>query len=190
MNREIVIILAVSLLSVVAGITLYRYTLHQPEFVSARPSSQLAAPDQQASQQPQTLEYDQIVLNDLQNQPHYLSEWTKPVQIVNFWAPWCAPCRREIPALVDLQKSYQDKVQFIGLSFDSVENVINFKNKYPLNYPLLLVQREASQINQFFGNSSAGLPFTAILNEQREIVYQHVGEISREQLEEQIKALL
>jgi len=140
--------------------------------------------------EPVTLSFDEIVLNDLQSKPRYLSEWDSPLLIVNFWAPWCPPCRREIPALVDIQQTYQENVQLIGLSFDSPQNVTMFNDKYPMNYPLLIVQRESSEINTYFGNNSRALPYTAILNQQREIVFQHSGEISREQLEKQIKTLL
>lgn len=184
MQRQTLVIAGISLLSVIAGVLLFRFTLYQPEFNSA--SKALHSPAAQVS----TISYDQIVLNDLEGQPHALSEWNKPVVVINLWAPWCAPCRREIPALTELQHSYADQVQFIGLSFDSRDNVIDFKKSMPINYPLLLVQAESSKINQFFGNQSGGLPFTAILNSRQEIIFRHAGEISKQQLEVQIKHLL
>ena len=38
--------------------------------------------------------------------------------VINFWAPWCLPCRKEIPYLIDLQKRYRSKFQFIGNAID------------------------------------------------------------------------
>ena len=169
---------------------MFSFTMKQPEFISASSNTDSAPHKSAVAVKPVALSFDKIVLNDLQTKPRYLKEWKSPLLIVNFWAPWCPPCRREIPALVDIQQTYQQNVQLIGLSFDSPQKVTEFNDKYPMNYPLLIVQRESSQINKYFGNDSRALPFTAILNEQREIVFQHSGEISKEQLENQIKALL
>ena len=189
MIRNILFIIAISLLSTVAGVAMFRFSTAQPEFISASVSTDSAPHKSTDSTKPVALNFDNIVLNDLETKPRNLSEWKAPIMIVNFWAPWCPPCRREIPALVDIQKTYQHNMQLIGLSFDTQQNVTAFNDKYPMNYPLLLVQKEATQINKYFGNDSRALPFTAILNEQREIVFQHSGEISKEQLETQIQKL-
>jgi len=189
-KRNILFVIAIGLLSTVAGVAMFSLTIKQPEFISASTNSNSAPHKSAVTVEPVTLSFDEIVLNDLQSKPRYLSEWDSPLLIVNFWAPWCPPCRREIPALVDIQQTYQENVQLIGLSFDSPQNVTMFNDKYPMNYPLLIVQRESSEINTYFGNNSRALPYTAILNQQREIVFQHSGEISREQLEKQIKTLL
>jgi thiol-disulfide isomerase/thioredoxin len=183
-DRERATFLGVSLIAAVAGVLLFRFTLYQPEFNSAGPTdSGPAAGDA-------SLSYQQIILHDLNNRPRALSEWNKPLQIINLWAPWCAPCRREIPALVELQQTYADELQIIGLSFDSKPNVVKFREDMTINYPLLMVQSESTQINRFFGNDNGGLPFTAILNAEREIVYRHSGEISKQELEKHIKTLL
>lgn len=185
MNREKAYLLAVSLIAVVAGVLLFRSIQHQPEFSSAR---QPEIPFN-SSQKP-ALSYPKIRLKDLSNRTRALAEWGKPVQVINLWAPWCAPCRREIPILIELQQTFANDVQFIGLSFDSTANVVEFNKTMAINYPLLMVQSESTDINRFFGNQSGGLPFTVILNSKRDIIYRHAGEITKQQLEIQIKALL
>ncbi|MDJ0881068.1 MAG: TlpA disulfide reductase family protein [Gammaproteobacteria bacterium] len=185
MKRDSVIIVAVSLCSILAGVLIYRYTLFEPEFVSAKP---LVTSQHEHAES--SITYSDVVLKNLDGQHKYLTDWDNPIQILNFWAPWCAPCRREIPALIELQSQYRGDVQIIGLSFDSQKNVRNFQSELPINYPLLLVGIEAAQINGFFGNSQSGLPFTVILNQQREIVYRHTGEVSGAELEHEIKTLL
>ena len=181
MKRELIVVIAASLCAALAGALLYRYTLYQPQIISAQTD---------ASQQEPALSFEQLVLNDLQDRPRFLSEWKKPVLILNFWAPWCAPCRREIPDLLAIQQDYPEQVQLLGLSFDSKQNVIDFMQDYAFNYPLLLVQSEASQFNRYFGNEGSGLPFTVILNRERQIVYRHRGEITRVELESELKARL
>lgn len=181
MNRELIVVIAASVIAVLAGAVLYRYTLYEPQIISARPGS---------DPREDSIRFDQLVLNDLQDRPRFISEWEKPLLVLNFWAPWCAPCRREIPDLLALQQAYPEQVQLLGLSFDSKQNVIDFVQDYDFNYPLLLVQNEASQLNRFFGNEGSGLPFTVVLNNDRQIVYRHRGEISRKELESQLKPLL
>ncbi len=182
MNRQTLLVLVISLASALAGLTLYHYTAAPPLVSAANATTGVArytAPRHFAD----------ITLKDLTYKPRHLSDWKKPVLVINFWAPWCAPCRREIPALIKLQKANRDTMQLIGLSFDAVENVANFQHKYKINYPLLLVQSESTAINQFFGNKTGALPFTAILNDRREIVFRHSGEVTQQLMQQQIDRL-
>jgi thiol-disulfide isomerase/thioredoxin len=185
MKKDVLLIAVISLVSAIAGVLLYRYTLFETEFVSADPASNSIPAKQEV-----TLAYEDIALEDLDGTTRFLKEWNHPIQVINFWAPWCAPCRREIPALTDIQQKYSESVQLIGLSFDTLKNVNAFKNEYSFNYPLLLVDKEAGRINHFFGNTSSALPYTVILNRKREIVFRHAGEIGSHQLEQEINNLM
>lgn len=179
MKRDIAILGTVGLLSVLAGILVFHFTQPKPDFNSAV-----------EAQHREPIHYDSLVFNDVDGTQHALAEWNTALQIINFWAPWCAPCRREIPALIEIQRNHGKQLQIIGLAFDSADNVRDFTSRFTFNYPLLLAGANSAALNQFFGNRSGGLPYTVILDQQRNIVYQHAGEISQQQLEEQIQQLL
>ncbi len=183
MKRDLMLPLAVALVSMLAGFLLFRFTMQQPEFVSASPTSTTA---------PLTVDiaFEDIRLNDPQGQPQALTQWQAPVMVLNFWATWCAPCRREIPELIALQQEYPEQLQILGLAFDSVQNLQQFDGEFDFNYPTLVVGAETSQLNAYFGNDKSAVPFTVVLNQQRDIVYRHTGEITRQELREAIEPLL
>ena len=62
----------------------------------------------------------------------------KPV-LVNFWATWCAPCRREIPDLIKLQEEWGASVTVIGVDLNEPgDTVSNYARSMGMNYPLAL----------------------------------------------------
>jgi thiol-disulfide isomerase/thioredoxin len=137
------------------------------------------------------IELHSIPLFDLAGQQTTIGDWKGDILIVNFWAPWCAPCRREVPGLIKTQLEYtQQGVSVLGIAFDSEPQVSRFAADYQINYPLFLVGNRAAMYNTAFGNSSGSLPFTALLDRNQRILFQHNGELSAEQLLEQLEVLL
>ncbi len=131
-----------------------------------------------------------IPFTDLQGRKTILGDWQEPILVVNFWAPWCAPCRREIPTLIEIQKEYIQRVKVIGLALDSVENVQNFSVEHEMNYPSFIAGSNIPMYNAAFDNKSGSLPYTAILDHQRKLTYKHTGEITPTQLRQIINELL
>jgi len=119
-----------------------------------------------------------------------LDDFESSVLVVNFWAPWCVPCRREVPALIEIQKQYQNRVQVLGLALDSVENIQAFANEHAMNYPSFVVGSQISMYNAAFGNKSGSLPFTAFIDQKHKLREFHTGELTVEQLQEKISELL
>jgi thiol-disulfide isomerase/thioredoxin len=137
------------------------------------------------------LELQAIPLFDLNGQQTTIGDWKGKILIVNFWAPWCAPCRREVPGLIKTQLEYaQQGVRVLGIAFDSEPQVSRFAADYQINYPLFLTGNRSAMYNAAFGNPSGSLPFTVLLDRNQNILFQHNGELSAEQLLEQLAALL
>jgi len=76
---------------------------------------------------------------DLDGQPVRLDKWKGRVLLVNVWAPWCGPCRVEVPDLVRLQARYSDDLVVLGLTVDApIPDIRAFMDEYGINYPILL----------------------------------------------------
>jgi len=87
-----------------------------------------------------------LYFSNLQNnQPDSLSAYKGKVVILNLWATWCSPCRRELPALEKLQATYKNELRIVALSDEPGSTIRNFIQQTPLaltvgfygSYPLL-----------------------------------------------------
>ena len=117
-----------------------------------------------------------LTLPDLQGTPQALRQWQGRVLVVNFWATWCAPCRKEIPGFSHLQRQYSDKsVQFIGIAFDSADKVTEFSRQTNIAYPILIAGQELAPITVGLGNAANGLPFTAIIDRDGHLLQSRLG---------------
>ena len=119
-----------------------------------------------------------FTLPDLDGNPRSISEWDGKIIVLNFWATWCPPCREELPTFVELQEKYGDQgLQFIGVAVDAPENVRDFMNTIPLNYPNLVDEMQAMKIAAQYGNNLGALPFTVIIDREKRIAFTRKGDI-------------
>ena len=123
-------------------------------------------------------------LIDLNNVMTSSSKWNGQYKLINFWATWCAPCRREIPLLNNTQKQYQDmSVQIIGIAVDVLDDVIAYSEETPFEYPVLVGEEEAIAIAENANIEFIGLPFTMLVDDQNEIIKTHLGEIKEHHID-------
>ena len=123
-------------------------------------------------------------LIDLNNVMTNSSKWNGQYKLINFWATWCAPCRREIPLLNNTQKEYQNmSVQIIGIAVDVLDDVIAYSEETPFEYPVLVGEEEAIAIAENANIEFIGLPFTMLVDDQNEIIKTHLGEIKEHHID-------
>ncbi len=130
-------------------------------------------------------------LADLGGVERDFSEWDGQHRILNFWATWCAPCRREIPLLKAFQDQHgADGFQVIGIAVEFPEPVIAYSKAAEFNYPILVGEQEAMAVAETSGISFVGLPFTMIVARDGELISAHMGEIHQEYLDDVADVLL
>ncbi len=135
------------------------------------------------TQIPVTTELFATQLPDLSGQLHHLSEWRGKILILNFWATWCPPCLKEIPAFMQLQRDYaQQNVQFVGIALDEKTAVADYAAQVKINYPLLLAPDNGINIARQWGNIIESVPFTVVINPQGQIIHRQLGEITPAEL--------
>jgi len=118
-----------------------------------------------------------------------LSSFEDKVIILNFWATWCGPCRREIPGFVNLYKKYNEKgLEIVGVSVDQNgwDAVTPFIKNYKVNYPILMFNY---QVVKDYGGIR-GIPTTFIINRKGKIVEKIVGLQPDAYFERKVKELL
>jgi thiol-disulfide isomerase/thioredoxin len=132
-----------------------------------------------------------LVLPDLKGQPQSLAQWQGKVLIVNYWATWCLPCREEMPGFSRLQDKYRDKgVQFVGISIDSVDKIVEFQKATRVSYPLLVGDMTAMENSAQLGNTRQALPFTAVFDREGRLSATKLGRLSEPELEKQLAVLI
>jgi len=107
----------------------------------------------------------------------YRGEWV----VVNYWATWCAPCRKEMPELSELHEQRAD-VTVLGLAYEDIEDAdfLAFLQDFPVSYPILKV--DVFQPPEPFGTPKV-LPTTIILDREGRAVKTFLGPVTRESIE-------
>lgn len=128
---------------------------------------------------------------DLEGKIRQISEWNDKVVVLNFWATWCPPCLREMPIFIKLREDLSDQpFEIIGVAIDQRDPVQDFVDQLGVEYPILLGEITGIRIMQDYGNQLSTLPYTVVINRQREIVKVFRKEVTRQEILRVIGPLL
>ena len=188
------VLLSVALLvaaACAAGFLMYRLTAPRittyPVTASRAPGSSPVADDPHESAQdpannrkiPEVV--PQISLPGLDGRPHALGDYRGKLLIVNFWATWCEPCRREIPLLKSLRTEYAaNGLEIVGIAVDSRDDVAKYVSSHGIAYPVLLGERGGLEAASAFGMDVV-LPFSVFADRAGHIVALKIGELRPEE---------
>jgi thiol-disulfide isomerase/thioredoxin len=145
-------------------------------------SAPAASPDRPTPRLAETVPTFQLL--DRQGQLRSLQDWQGKSLVVNFWATWCAPCRREIPLLQQIARERaNDGVEVVGIAVDFRDKVLAYADEMQIGYPLLIGEQDALDAAAAFGVDVIGFPFTIFTDNRGRVVFAHIGELHRAQAE-------
>ena len=183
MNSRVLIIIAA--VAVLAGAAGYYFVVKPRSVVPAvteapAPAAEVADPapaSQLASVIPDFKLADQDgVLRSLRD------DWKGKALIVNFWATWCAPCRREIPLLKKLAADHAgENFQVVGIAIDFRDKVLEYATEMKIDYPMLIGEQDALDAAAAFGVEAVGLPFTIFTDTSGRVIALHMGELTADE---------
>jgi peroxiredoxin len=132
-----------------------------------------------------------LSLPDMSGQQQSLDQWRGKVVVVNFWATWCEPCRKEMPEFVVAQRELGPRgLQFVGIAVDQKEKVEQFAKDLDLNYPALIGGFDAVDISKSLGNDLSALPFTVIIDRKGRVARTQLGPFKPGKLRSTVDSLL
>ena len=169
-----------------AGFLAFRAQLARPSetsLVAAEPTlppqtgTEPSAPKKRSV--PDTL--PDITLADTAGKPTALASFANRPLMVNFWATWCAPCRREIPLLNKIRAERKaQNAEIVGIAVDFKDDVLKFLQTTPLDYPLLIGEEDGLAAAEAFGMGMA-FPFSVFVDSQNRILTVKIGELHEDE---------
>lgn len=113
-------------------------------------------------------------VKDLQGADLSLAGYKGKVLVLNFWATWCSPCRKEIPDFIEAYREYKDKgLEILGLSVDetTAPALLEWTKKTGINYPIALATPEIVRDYE----PGQYIPATIIVDRAGRLRYRHTG---------------
>jgi thiol-disulfide isomerase/thioredoxin len=118
-----------------------------------------------------------IRLPGLDGRPRSLADFRGRLLVVNFWATWCEPCRREIPLLQGLRREHaRNGLEIVGIALDHRADVAQYAQAHDLKYPLLIGEKGGLEAANALGMDTV-LPFSVFADRSGRIITLKVGEL-------------
>tara|TARA_Y100001970_G_scaffold91749_1_gene115729 strand:- start:772 stop:1266 length:495 start_codon:yes stop_codon:yes gene_type:complete len=126
-----------------------------------------------------------FTLENMEGESVSISEFRGKKTLINFWATWCRPCRKEMPMLNSVHLS-QDPSEFsvVGIAIDKQDKVIQFVAELGIDFPIMIGQSEAYDIMKILGNEALTLPYTILIDEKGEVIWSKNTELLHSDMNE------
>lgn len=177
-RRAIIIVIALVLLASVTFVVGLRGMTSASAPAAAPTESSLIAPFSPTMA-------PKITGTTLTGKPFALADYAGTPIVLNFWASWCSPCRREIPAIAAFAKAHP-KVQVIGVNYqDTIDDANAFARQTGVTWPSVIDDGPIGNAYQV-----PGLPATYLIDAQGQIVDRILGEVTEAVLTAHVEQLL
>ena len=178
MSRRVKLILAALIVAASGFLAIGLYGITQQSDSAAAPTEQSLIPKFEAKDAPPVLG------TTLDGEPFDLADYRGTPVVLNFWASWCGPCRRELPALAAFAKA-NPEIQVIGVDYqDDVEAARTFAAENGATWPSVVDDGPIGAAYEV-----PGLPATYLIDAQGRIVERLLGEVTEATLEAKVPEL-
>ncbi|WP_042798303.1 TlpA disulfide reductase family protein [Thioalkalivibrio sp. ALMg11] len=132
-----------------------------------------------------------FALPDLAGEERQLSEWDGDLIVLNFWATWCPPCKKEMPLFQDTyDANREDGFTIVAVAVDEQTATQHFVDDFGIGFPVLIGQDDAVAIGRKYGNRIGALPYTVLIARDGTILDTHRGEVEPADLDGWLEAHL
>jgi peroxiredoxin len=130
-----------------------------------------------------------FIAKTLDGKPIKLSDFQGKVVLLNFWAVWCGPCKKEVPDLVSLYKKYQDKgFVILGISdMSDLGEIKSFVKEHGMEYPVIVDRGDISEEFEV-----EAFPTSVLIDRNGKVVQRYMGysPVLRSKLEALIQKMI
>ena len=102
-------------------------------------------------------------------------------QVINYWASWCGPCRKEMPMLNALNSESLGQFDVIGIALDDSQDAKEFLTTTPINFVSFQETPSQQDSSSRMGNAWGVLPFTVLINPEGKLMRRHIGQFENQQ---------
>lgn len=121
-----------------------------------------------------------FTVQDFLGQPQRLpkpGQW----QVINYWASWCTPCRKEMPFLNSLNTQSAGRYEVVGIALDDMFDAKNFLVQTPVTFETYQETPSKRDSSSRMGNAWGVLPFTVLISPDGRLIRRHLGQFESEQ---------
>jgi peroxiredoxin len=126
-----------------------------------------------------------FVLPDLDGQPRQFSEWDGDLVLLNFWATWCPPCKKEMPMFQERYARHAGQgFTIVAVAVDELDETRAFVEQFGIEFPVLIGQDDAIAVGREYGNRIGALPYTVVIDRDGFVRATHRGEVTEAHLDD------
>jgi thiol-disulfide isomerase/thioredoxin len=172
---------ALIVLGAIAGVGMHRALRPRATLQPTSLPARAPAPQSPAQSRVIPMVLPDLELADLAGRTHRLTDWAGHPVIVNFWATWCEPCRREIPLLIRLRHERSGAgLAVVGIAVDFRAAVIKYARTAGIDYPVLIGEDTGLYAVHAFGMDLV-FPFSVFADQRGRVVAVKLGELHQDE---------